>query len=187
MFRPQTAKMEHFKKIVNFFQPYVYKKLYLRCLNVFWMCLCMLLIVNGDAWQLSLQGLLVVSVAVKIKSDSGSFTLSLTLSAVNYFRKKFCLRCLTGFWVCLCRGLILKANVKLDHEIGLVEQSMQQSLLFCLIFFSIRLFFYDHSRISGLQGKGECVSLTPHYHFYPFQRHSGISRVIAAEGTHLCI
>ena len=31
------------------------------------------------------------------------------------------------------------------------------------IFFSIWVFFHEHSRITGLQGKGEGISLTPHH------------------------
>ena len=34
-------------------------------------------------------------------------------------------------------------------------------------FFSIEVFYHDHSRIKGLQGKGEGISLNPHYHFHP--------------------
>ena len=32
-------------------------------------------------------------------------------------------------------------------------------------FFSIWVFFHEHSRITRLQGKGEGISLTPHYRF----------------------
>ena len=42
---------------------------------------------------------------------------------------------------------------------------------FTIIFFSIWVFFHSHSRITGLQGKGEDISLTPHYHFHPFHKH----------------
>ena len=35
-------------------------------------------------------------------------------------------------------------------------------------FFSIWIFFHDHSQITGLQGKGEGLSLTPYYHFTRF-------------------
>ena len=31
-------------------------------------------------------------------------------------------------------------------------------------FFTIGVFFHDHSRITGLQGKGEGISITPHFH-----------------------
>ena len=39
------------------------------------------------------------------------------------------------------------------------------------IFFSIWVFFQEHSRITGLQGKGEGIPLTPHYN-HPPPRHS---------------
>ena len=48
------------------------------------------------------------------------------------------------------------------------------------IFFSVRVFFHGHSRITGLQGKGESISLTPHCHFQPLHRHLDISWVITA-------
>ena len=32
------------------------------------------------------------------------------------------------------------------------------------------VFFHEHSRITGLQGKGEGISLTPNYHFHPLHR-----------------
>ena len=48
-------------------------------------------------------------------------------------------------------------------------------------FFSIWVFFHEHSRITGLQGKGEGISLTPHYYFHPLHRHFDISRAITAE------
>ena len=54
-------------------------------------------------------------------------------------------------------------------------------------FFSILVFFQEHSRITGLQGNGEGISLTPHYHFHPFYRHLGIIRAIAAGGSPLHI
>ena len=45
--------------------------------------------------------------------------------------------------------------------------------LFCHMFFYIFfmwVFFHEHSRITGLQGKGEGISLTPHYHFHTLHR-----------------
>ena len=53
--------------------------------------------------------------------------------------------------------------------------------------FSIWVLFHEHSRITGLQGKGESISLTPHYHFHPLHRHLDISREIAAESSPLHI
>ena len=54
-------------------------------------------------------------------------------------------------------------------------------------FFSTWVFFHEHSRIAGLQGKGEGISLTPHYHFHPLHRRLDISRAIAAESSPLRI
>ena len=55
------------------------------------------------------------------------------------------------------------------------------------LFFSIWVFFHDHSRTTGLQGKGEGISLTPHYHFHLLHRHLGISQVITVESSPLHI
>ena len=54
-------------------------------------------------------------------------------------------------------------------------------------FFSIWVFFHDHSRIRGLQGKGEGIFLSPHYHFHSLHRHLDISQAIAAGGSPLHI
>ena len=45
-----------------------------------------------------------------------------------------------------------------------------------LLFFSILVSFQDHSRITGLQGKEEGISLIPHYHLHPLYGHLDISR-----------
>ena len=50
-------------------------------------------------------------------------------------------------------------------------------------FFSIWVSFHQHSRITGLQGKGEGISLSPHYHFHSFYGHLDIGRVITAESS----
>ena len=55
------------------------------------------------------------------------------------------------------------------------------------VFFSISLFFHEHSRITELQGKGEGIFLTPHYHFHSLHRHLDISRTITAESSPLRI
>ena len=52
-------------------------------------------------------------------------------------------------------------------------------------FFSIWVFFHEHSRFTGNQGKEEGISLTPFYHFHPLHRHLDISRVITAENSPL--
>ena len=65
-------------------------------------------------------------------------------------------------------------------------QARMYSLYFFFIF-SIWLFFHEHSRITGLQGKGKGISLTPYYHFHPLHRHLDISRAITAESSPLHI
>ena len=37
--------------------------------------------------------------------------------------------------------------------------------------------------MTGLQGKGEGIPLTPHYHFYILHRHLDISQAITAESS----
>ena len=54
-------------------------------------------------------------------------------------------------------------------------------------FFLSGFFFNEHSRITGLQGKGEDISLTPHYHFHLLHRHLDISRAITAKSSTLHI
>ena len=56
-------------------------------------------------------------------------------------------------------------------------------VFFC--FFFIWVFFHDHSRITGLQGKGGGISLTTHYHFHPLHRCLDISWAITAESSPL--
>ena len=56
-----------------------------------------------------------------------------------------------------------------------------------LFFHSIGVFFHDHSRITGLQGKGKGISVTPHYHFHPLRGYFDIGRAIAVERSLLHI
>ena len=51
---------------------------------------------------------------------------------------------------------------------------------FLSFFFSIRIFFHNHSQITGLQGKGEGISSTPHYHFLLLHRQLDIGQAITA-------
>ena len=52
------------------------------------------------------------------------------------------------------------------------------------MFFFFYLGYLSHYlRIKGLQGKGEGISLTSHYHFHPLHRHLDISLAITAEGS----
>ena len=56
-----------------------------------------------------------------------------------------------------------------------------------LIIFSICVFFHEHSRFTGQQGKGEVICLIPFYHFHSLHRHLDISRVITLGSTPLHI
>ena len=53
--------------------------------------------------------------------------------------------------------------------------------------FFIWVFFHNHSRITGLQGKEEGISLIRRYYFHPLHRHLDISWAITAEGSPLHI
>ena len=64
------------------------------------------------------------------------------------------------------------------------SSSYSERLLSFFCFFDLD-FLSRHSRITGLQGKGEGISLTPHYHFYPLRRHLDIRRTITAESSPL--
>ena len=54
-------------------------------------------------------------------------------------------------------------------------------------FYSIWVFFYDHSQFTGQQGKWKAISLTPLYLFHMLPRHLNISRMITAESSPLHI
>ena len=62
-----------------------------------------------------------------------------------------------------------------------------ENYMYVYIYFSTWVFFYEHSWITGLQGKGEGIPLTPHYHFDPLHTHLDISRAITAESSPLHI
>ena len=54
-------------------------------------------------------------------------------------------------------------------------------------FFSIWIFFHEHSRLIGQQWNGDAISLSSLYHFHPLHRHLDISRTITAESSPLHI
>ena len=49
-----------------------------------------------------------------------------------------------------------------------------------LLFFSIWVFFHEHSQITGLQGKEESIPLTTHDHFHPLHRQLDMGQAITA-------
>ena len=42
------------------------------------------------------------------------------------------------------------------------------------LFAYLETFFHEHSPITGLQGKGEGIYFSPHYHFNPLHRYLDI-------------
>ena len=64
-------------------------------------------------------------------------------------------------------------------------KSVQIRSISFFFFFSIWVSFHEYSPITGLQGKVEGISLTPHYHLHPLHRHLDISRAITAESSPL--
>ena len=52
---------------------------------------------------------------------------------------------------------------------------------------NIYIFFHKHSQFTGLQGKGEAISLTPLYDFHPFHKYLEVSRAVTAESSPLHI
>ena len=72
----------------------------------------------------------------------------------------------------------------------LLTTSWEVRIRFCSFvnsFFFLCGSSFNHSQITGLEGKGEGISLTPYYHFHPVHRHLDISRAITAESSPLHI
>ena len=83
---------------------------------------------------------------------------------------------------------VLPANTKNIFNISTQTEEIETTVNLNKGFlFSIWVFCHDHSRITGLQGKAERISLTPHYHFHPLHGHLDISRAITAESSPLYI
>ena len=85
-----------------------------------------------------------------------------------------------------CSGEIWP-NLYFDSLLLLKVYNKFQLKMYKGVFLSICVFFHEHSRITGMQGKGEGISLTPHYYFHPRHRHVDIGRVITAESSPLHI
>ena len=80
---------------------------------------------------------------------------------------KTCGKC----WIYLNYSFVLNNRRWVEFIPLLALPSWNVFTLF-IYFFSIWVFFHVHSRITGPQGKGEGISLTPHYHFHPPHRHA---------------
>ena len=84
-------------------------------------------------------------------------------------------------------GMVKHFQSSRNSNFALSLQYVEKKLEIKLIFFSIWVFFHEHSQITGLQGKEEGISLAPHFHFYPLHRHLDISQAITAENSPLHI
>ena len=101
------------------------------------------------------------------------------------------IQCLQSIWVSCFTWLLKMSFVNVSNVLSKCTCSSKRHFSFCSSqftdFFSIWVFFHKHLQITGLQGKGEGISLTPHYHFHPLNKHLGISRSITAESSPLYI
>ena len=69
----------------------------------------------------------------------------------------------------------------------LIKPNVTLLATFFFFFFSIWVFFHEHSPFARQQGKGEGIYLTPLYHFHPLRGRLDIGRAIAAGGSPLRI
>ena len=82
-------------------------------------------------------------------------------------------------------GLNFKQLCRRNNAI--ISNTFVRHISWIFQFFSIWIFFHEHSRITGLQGEGEGISLTSHCHFRLLHRHLDISRATTAESSPLHI
>ena len=96
--------------------------------------------------------------------------------------------CPKNIWIRHCQLYFFNSHIILPKSpLRHWQEERYPQILVHPFFFFILVFFHDHSRITGLQGKRGGIFLTPHYHFHPFHRHFDISRAITAESSLLHI
>ena len=91
-------------------------------------------------------------------------------------RKKIMRAPFTQFW----HTLVLRLGISKLGTLFFISYTV-------MTYFSVWVFFHEHSRFTGQQVKGEAISLKALYHFYPLHRHLDISRLITAESSPLHI
>ena len=117
------------------------------------------------------------------------FFQKLRLCVKKRFLKQFLLHCTS---ICVSSKSVSQ-NFRILFQTGNIGIFVLRGVFFSRYvqlrscFFSVWVFFHVHLRITGLQGKGESISLTPHYHFRPLRGRLGISRAIAAGSSPLHI
>ena len=78
--------------------------------------------------------------------------------------------------------------IQVDHfDLKIIHYQSFVDFRFFFSFFSILVFFHEHLRFTGQQGKGEVTSLIPVYHVHLLHRHLEISRAIPTESSTLLI
>ena len=95
-----------------------------------------------------------------------------------------------SLWVCvsLLAALNRLSVINLSQTIIFLAKTIiwnPKHMSFFLFFFSMWVFFHEHSRIIGLQGKEE--GITPHYYFHLLHRHLDMRQAITAESSPLHI
>ena len=92
-----------------------------------------------------------------------------------------------------------ESKVDSENQKNLVKSFLQRSKViytrnvsawtfhFIIFFFFFFLSGFSFTTIHESQGKGEGISLTPHYHFHPLHRHLDLSRAITADSSPLRI
>ena len=133
-------------------------------------------------------------IAIICDCDVKNFEINLFIKAFLYYItifKEFAVnkRNIFGSWVSDFK-IILNIVLVLSAKKGL---TVFEKILFSVkdisikIFFSIWVMFHEHSWIIGLQGKGEGIPLTPHYHFHLLHIHLNISWAITLDSSPLHI
>ena len=87
-----------------------------------------------------------------------------------------------------CQGVLIR-NLRDSWLLNslLLLSVMSKTDINIIHLFFIWAFFHKHSPFTGQQGKGQGISLSPLYHFYPLHRHLDISGAINAESSPLHI
>ena len=84
---------------------------------------------------------------------------------------------------------VIEINLEKIFKLVMMMAIMMMMIIVMMLFFlfSIWVFFHEHSRFTGQQGKGGAITLTPLYHFHPLHRQLDISRAITAGSSPLHI
>ena len=80
-------------------------------------------------------------------------------------------------WFRICMSL--QDDIRVTCYLWLEWRTVEKKLKH----FFFWVFFGEHSRFTGQQGKGEAISLTSLYHVHPLHRHLDISRAITADSS----